>query len=492
MLPINSGGHSAYQNFIVNQLRKYYPDCNSIPRETWNIIEHFWLTDLSKTDSLMKDSYSNFGPKPRLPSCMLRSYLFSIQLKISITSWVAQMKVCPLYAIISGFEFGNTPGVGTFYDFFNRLWLLDDDNINPHFHKPKPKVKKPTKKGDKAKSIEKTTVEELFKDFENNTLSPNQPYSLLLNIYKQQFLDVSIQNGFIDSDNISAAGDGTPIVTSARERKHRICSCSENGINDCECERHYSQPDCDIGWDSSRNCFYHGYDLYMFVDSDSESDLPIFPLFSPASRHDSHGFVHAFFAMRSLLPDLNIKKLLLDSAHDAMPIYEFCKKNDISAFIDLNEKRGINIIYKDDFTIGKDGIPICKTGRKMNHDGVERKKYRIKFRCPLSNRKRGCYCPTPCSDSKYGRTVHLQMNDNPRLFNIPTRDSQQWKTEYNKRTSVERSNKRQKIDFQIESGRHRSSKMWYCRLYCIMMCQHLNAWDIPFASELKSQLMQAA
>ena len=45
--------------------------------------------------------------------------------------------------------------------------------------------------------------------------------------------------------------------------------------------------------------------------------------------------------------------------------------------------------------------------------------------------------------------------------------------------SVERSNKREKIDYKLEDGRHRSSKMWYCRLYAIMMLQHLDAWEMP-------------
>ena len=83
----------------------------------------------------------------------------------------------------------------------------------------------------------------------------------------------------------------------------------------------------------------------------------------------------------------------------------------------------------------------------MNHDGSEPSKYRIKFRCPLASRKYGCSCEHPCSDSKYGRTVHVAMKDNPRLFNIPSRDSKEWKTEYNARTSAERSNKREKLDF---------------------------------------------
>ena len=84
-------------------------------------------------------------------------------------------------------------------------------------------------------------------------------------------------------------------------------------------------------------------------------------------------------------------------------------------------------------------------------------------------------CEHPCSDSKYGRTVHFATKDNPRLINIPPRDSDEWKKEFNARTSAERSNKREKYDFLLENGRHRSSKMWYCRLYNIMMLQHLDA-----------------
>ena len=60
------------------------------------------------------------------------------------------------------------------------------------------------------------------------------------------------------------------------------------------------------------------------------------------------------------------------------------------------------------------------------------------------------------------------------------------------RTSVERSNKREKIDFKLESGRHRSTKMWYCRLYHILMLQHLDAWDLPTESALRKLIQQTA
>ena len=442
----------------------------------------------------MSDKYSVFGPKPRTPSCMQRSILLSIDFKVtSFTDWAAQLKINPLYAILSGFEFGDTPGVGTFYDFINRLWNSDSDNFSTHEHPLKSKVKKPKTKGTKADSIEKVTVAQLLPELENTVFDINeQPHGSLFQLYKTEFLDLSIKKGLINPESLALAGDGTPVVTSHRERKHRICDCASKGIHDCSCDRYFSQPDCDVGWDSSRDHYYHGYDLYMLVASDSESDLPIFPHLSCASKHDSHGFLHTFFRMKSFLPEFKVTKLLLDSAHDAMPYYEYCKRAGITPFIDLNDKGGIKLPYKNDFTIGKDGVPVCREGRRMNHDGSEPSKHRIKFRCPLASRKYGCSCEHPCSESKYGRTVHVAMKDNPRLFNMPPRDSKEWKIEYNARTSAERSNKREKLDFLLENGRHRSTKMWYCRLYHTLMLQHLDAWDLPFESALRKLIQQVA
>lgn len=82
MLPVNPGGHAAYQNFVVTNLRKYYPNPNAFSRATWDIIKRFWNLDLSYTDELLRSKYSVFGPKPRTSSCMQHSYLLSIHFKI--------------------------------------------------------------------------------------------------------------------------------------------------------------------------------------------------------------------------------------------------------------------------------------------------------------------------------------------------------------------------------------------------------------------------
>lgn len=120
MLPVYSPeSHSLYQDFLISNFLLYYPDPFSISRQTWKIIVQFWHLDLSQTTNILLDSYSKFGPAPRDPVSMLRSYLLSIKLKItSITDWVSRLKECPLYAIISGFSPDDVPGIGTFYDFF--------------------------------------------------------------------------------------------------------------------------------------------------------------------------------------------------------------------------------------------------------------------------------------------------------------------------------------------------------------------------------------
>ena len=131
MLPVYSPeSHSLYQDFLISNFLLYYPDPFSISRQTWKIIVQFWHLDLSQTTSILLGSYSKFGPAPRDPVSMLRSYLLSIKLKItSITDWVSRLKECPLYAIISGFSHDDVPGIGTFYDFFRHIWNSEQKQI---------------------------------------------------------------------------------------------------------------------------------------------------------------------------------------------------------------------------------------------------------------------------------------------------------------------------------------------------------------------------
>ena len=95
----------------------------------------------------------------------------------------------------------------------------------------KVKVKKPKTKGAKADSVDKITVEQLLPELENTAFHiDEQPYGSLFKLYKTEFLDISVAKGLIDTKKLALAGDGTPVVTSHRERKHRVCNCASKGI----------------------------------------------------------------------------------------------------------------------------------------------------------------------------------------------------------------------------------------------------------------------
>lgn len=119
MLPCNPGGHSAYQDTFVSDFLILYPDPFVLPKSASDYIVQFWYLDLSPIDSIMQGCYSVFWPGPRLPSCIPRSCLLTLKQKVtSITAWCRMLKETPLDAILSGFPFGDTPGIGTFYNSF--------------------------------------------------------------------------------------------------------------------------------------------------------------------------------------------------------------------------------------------------------------------------------------------------------------------------------------------------------------------------------------
>mgnify|MGYP000942768356 CR=1 FL=1 len=144
--------HLEYQDFVTQQLKTYYVGgILSLQNSDWILIEKLWLVDLSRTFSLLKDTFSSQGPCPHDPADLLRSYiLMHLSGTVSVTKWVTTLRRVPLFAILSGFLPGKTPGIGTFYDFFTRLWLTDNPNFRSKLKRKPKKVEKGKHKGDKA------------------------------------------------------------------------------------------------------------------------------------------------------------------------------------------------------------------------------------------------------------------------------------------------------------------------------------------------------
>lgn len=491
--PIRS--HAQYQSFVTEQLRTHYAGgVLVLVAKDWPVIEKFWLLDLSGTASTLRDQYANHGIQAIDPANLLRSYLLMLQVKcISVTDWVDLLRRVPLYAILSGFVPGHTPGVGTFYDFFHRLWSAPSPHLTGRIHsKRHKKLVKGKKKGEKAPTTTPKKVERLVERIllRRSPIS-SLPTDRLMTLFQDSFVQVSASLGILgDLSALSLAGDGTPIRTGAFPRSQRLCDCRERGIDSCSCPRRFSQPDCDTGWDSHRECYYFGYHLYRFTASDSPYDLPLYPRLGRASRHDSVSLVVSIREFEHYYPDWHWKRILLDAAHDAMPFYRYFASKGIVPFIDLNKRKSGNKVYKDDITVSPEGVPICQKGLLMKNDGYDATRARRKYRCPLM-KKGVCVCDTPCSTSAYGRCVYTYTQDNPRLFPPVARNTETWKGIYKRRTSVERSNKREKVDYKLEAGKHRSTMMWLIRIFGIMMCQHMDAWHHEIDIDLKSTLLVA-
>lgn len=177
--------------------------------------------DLSEVDTLMQDRYSAFGPEQRLPSDLLRSVLVSVGFRVtSYTKWAAELKVNHLYAILSGFPVDDTPDIGTFSDFFSRLWFSDKNNLSDFSYPPKEKPQKLKEMGEKSPPVGKVTIEDFFAQFEENPPQDMNPCKRIFEIFRVHFLDRSMQEGFLDLNNLLISGDGTPVYTAAREHKN--------------------------------------------------------------------------------------------------------------------------------------------------------------------------------------------------------------------------------------------------------------------------------
>ncbi len=75
--------------------------------------------------------------------------------------------------------------------------------------------------------------------------------------------------------------------------------------------------------------------------------------------------------MKSFLPNYKASKVLFDSAHDAMPYYQYFKRENITPFINLNVTTGRPPVYNKRLYHDKDGVPLCPSVCRMHCAGIE-------------------------------------------------------------------------------------------------------------------------
>jgi uncharacterized protein YjiS (DUF1127 family) len=154
-----------------------------------------------------------------------------------------------------------------------------------------------------------------------------------------------------------------------------------------------------------------------------------------------------------------------------MPIYRLLELWNIRAVIALNARNKPEKCQDRDYSINRDGVPVCLAGVPMVNNGFCKNRNRRKFRCPLACGKLDhCDHKAVCkSESDYGRTVYVSSDQDLRhICRIP-RGSKQWKSLMKARTASERVNKRLLNDYGLEKHQARGKKriFWWSLVHSV-------------------------
>jgi hypothetical protein len=440
------------------------------------------------------------GCSARHPVRMLRSCLAMMLCGVtSFTVWVKMMRDDPFYALISGFHPEDVPGVGTFYDFQDRLlqrprqprttrrrpYRSRDQRDKADYHKDKndlwPHQGIVNRLADRilARPFQPTPLAAVLEGYGDLSALPTWEH-ILQALFYACFVAHSVDLKLIDLENLHVAGDGSKLPTWANPNGKKLCNCDNRGKKPeqrCRCHRAYNDPLALWGWDSYRQCWVYGHSFYELTNYSLQHrcQLPLVISMADCNRHDSvHGLAILYRGCETF--GLLIQTASLDAAHDALGLFRLATQRWQTALVvPINERNKDNLQYAGPLRL-QEGVPICPDGKPMKRWGFCPDRLRIKWRCPLAAAKNTpeiTTCPhfdNGCSDSPYGRVIYTYPQENYRLHTLIPRDSDLWKCHQDARSCAERSVKRKKYDFHLLQTRTAGRDRWFFRVMLAAMC----------------------
>jgi hypothetical protein len=202
--------------------------------------------DLTGLRKIIAPLYSKKGRPSKNPEDLLRSLIaMALCGYTSIDVWVSVMRSFPYYAVISGFNPEDVAGVGTFFEFIDRISEV----------KEKPKRPLSPKRWVKEKHSHHGVLDRLAKRIiRGYQLSPKT----LEKIFYKLFVERSAELSLIDLENLYLAGDGTKISSFSSPHPRKKCKCKER----CSCPRLYNDYQASWGYDSYHERWVYGYTIY--------------------------------------------------------------------------------------------------------------------------------------------------------------------------------------------------------------------------------------
>ena len=208
-------------------------------------------------------------------------------------------------------------------------------------------------------------------------------------------------------------------------------------------------------WETVKSWF--GFKLHLIVDA--EYELPVAYKVTKASASDitiGRDMITQIASDRPVVLE-NAKYLLGDKGYDDTKlITTLWDEHDVKPIIDIRDQwkiDGARLVHgQHNVSHDYKGTVSCHcpeewVKRPMAFGGFEKDRATLKYRCPAKHYGLECKGKDKCCISD---NIRIDINSNRRIFTPLARSSYKWKTQYKKRSAVERVNGRLDESFGFE------------------------------------------
>ena len=272
--------------------------------------------------------------------------------------------------------------------------------------------------------------------------------------------------------------DSTHLWAYSSKFGKKPCRC----LGKCHCPRQYSDHDAQWGA-KSKDYLFFGYKVHLIVDA--KSQLPLDVKVTPGNNSDSPQAKPLLKGAKERHSEIKIDSASMDAAYDSYENYRFAIE-DIGAapIIALNPRGKVDAITDGSLYLSGDGTYTCYAGFKVVYWGKDKKRGRLKFRCPSALGKCQCLFRPTCSLSPYGKTFYLHPERDYRLIGPIPRGTDLWQEKYNARTSVERAYSEEKGSHRMANPRVRGLARVKIHVYLALCAQVIKRIGVTITEKL--------
>lgn len=229
---------------------------------------------------------------------------------------------------------------------------------------------------------------------------------------------------------------------------------------------------------------WFGFKLHLIIDVKHEVVLSY--KITDTKAGDGETLPEVLAQAEKNLPENRIKSLTYDKAADSEHVHQTLSDKEIVPVIQIrsmwqgDHERMLpghdgtsNVVYDEEGTIYcYDKVSDPPVRHKMAYIGHEPERKTLKYRCPAMHEGWECPMSEMCNaGKKYGKTVRVQREIDPRRFPALPRATKKFERAYKGRSAVERVNARLKRFWGIDDGNVKGSRR-FTALVGVVMAVH--------------------